>query len=143
MHKHLFLVILFILGFGIHTAFALSEEEYQDLISSSPEFKEIDGKLGKVWKEVYANLPEKDKNYNQRGQQEWEKKLRDEHAKNFIKQGMSKAEAYTKATQERINMLRIIEHNSKLDYEDILAGRSWPDYYFEDWYQKNCKKKAQ
>lgn len=143
MHKHLFLVILFILGFGIHTAFALSEEEYQDLISSSPEFKEIDGKLGKVWEEVYANLPEKDKNYNQRGQQEWEKKLRDEHAKNFIKQGMSKAEAYTKATQERINMLRIIEHNSKLDYEDILAGRSWPDYYFEDWYQKNCKKKAQ
>lgn len=143
MNKSLFFVVFWVLGVGIHTAFALSEEEYQDLISASSEFKQTDEELGKVWNEVYANLPEKDKNYNQRGQQEWEKKLREEHAKNFMKQGMNKAEAYIKATQERINMLRIIEHNSKLDYEDILAGRSWPDYYFEDWYQKNLKKKAQ
>lgn len=143
MNKQLFFAFLFVLGLAAPTAFALTDTEYQDLIATSAEFREIDEKLGSVWNEVYANLPEKDKNYNQRGQLEWEKKLRDEHAKNFMKQGMSKAEAYTKATQERINMLRIIEHNSKLDYEDILAGRSWPDYYFEDWYQKNLKKKAQ
>ncbi len=141
MKKSVVLAFLFVFVLGVSSAFALSDEEYRALVASSPEFKEADQNLGSVWKEFYAGLSEKDKKYYKTGQQQWVKKWRDDDAKKLMKNlGVSKAEAYTQVTRRRVNTLRILQHNSKLSQEEILAGQSWPDHYFEDWYQEQLKQ---
>ena len=62
MTKSAFFVFLLILMLGATTAFALTNDEYQTLISTSQAFREVDEELGRVWKEVYGELSEQDKN---------------------------------------------------------------------------------
>ena len=119
---------------------ALTDEEYRELTASSPSFRQTDEELRRVWKEVYGGLSEKDRKYHLDGQRKWVGKWRDDDAEKLMKNGMSRADAYTKVTRKRINMLLIIQHNSRLSSEDIIAGRAWPDYYFEDWYRQGSRK---
>ena len=140
MKKSAFFVFLLVLTLGVTSAFALTDDEYRILISTSQAFKEADKELGRVWKEVYEGLSEKDKKYHMDGQQKWIRKWRDDYVQNVMKLGMSKAEAYTEATLKRINLLRILQHNSKLSEADNAAGRAWPDYYFEEWHQEQLRQ---
>ena len=141
MTKSAFFVFLLILMLGATTVFALTNDEYQTLISTSQAFREVDEELGRVWKEVYGELSEQDKKYHLDAQRKWIRKWRDEDARGLMKRlGMSKADAYTKVTRRRIDMLHILQHNSKLSDEDRAAGRAWPDYYFEEWHQQNIRQ---
>ena len=141
MKKSAFFVFLLVLTLGVTPAFALTDNEYRILVSTSQAFKEADEELGKVWKEVYGGLSEKDQKFIMKSQQYWIKEWRDTVLKRLMKQGMSKTDAYTKVTKDRINMLRIYQHNSKLSEEDKAAGRvGWPDYYFEEWHQEQLRQ---
>ena len=102
MKKSAFFVFLLVLTLGVTSAFALTDDEYRILISTSQAFKEADKELGRVWKEVYEGLSEKDKKYHMDGQQKWIRKWRDDYVQNVMKLGMSKAEAYTEATLKRM-----------------------------------------
>ena len=63
MKKSAFFVFLLVLTLGVTSAFALTDDEYRILISTSQAFKEADKELGRVWKEVYEGLSEKNKKH--------------------------------------------------------------------------------
>lgn len=123
--------LLFVLGallISSQPAAALSDSEYQQLVKTSPEFMDADRRLSAFWKEVYGSLEGEYKKEVMAGQREWVKNGRDASARKYMAQGMDKGQAYAKAVEERINVLRVIQENSQLS-EDQSGSAKADDFY--------------
>lgn len=108
--------------------FALSEADYKMLKETSDKFRAEDQQLGKYWKELMSRLDDESKQLLRKEQREWLKSARDAEARTFMAGGMSKADAYAKATQLRANQLRVALENSYLSPEE--AGRAKADDFY-------------
>lgn len=107
---------------------ALSDAEYRQLVKTSPEFRDADRRLSAFWKEIYGNLEGEYKKEVMAGQREWVNNGRDAAARKYMAQGMNKGQAYAKAVDERINVLRVIQENSQLS-EDQAGSAKADDFY--------------
>lgn len=87
------------------SAFALSDAEYRRLKRTSSEFRKADNELTEVWKGLKVSLPTKVFMELQKSQREWVHKGRDDAARKYIREGYSRAEAYTMATNDRAELL--------------------------------------
>ena len=87
------------------SAFAISDAEYRRLKRTSSEFRKADNELTEVWKGLKASLPTKVFMELQKSQREWVHKGRDDAARKYIREGYSRAEAYTMATNDRAELL--------------------------------------
>lgn len=87
------------------SAFALSDSEYLKLKKSNMDFARADKRLSNVWTNVKKSLPKKVFTELQKLQREWIASGRDEAANEYIEQGYSRAEAYTMATNDRVDAL--------------------------------------
>ena len=112
-------------------AYALSDTEYNDLISSSHDFKEADTEMNNLWDNLYKNLKQERKLIILKDQLHWLNNKRDDIASEYIKKGLNWQYAYTQTTLERINVLRILEYNSSLPQQLINPSASRPiKFYF-------------
>ena len=96
-------------------AFALSDAEYLKMKRNSQSFARADRKLTNVWNKLKKSLPDYAFQELQKNQREWIKKGRDDAAKNYIKEGYSRTEAYTLATNDRANNLPELAEDYKND----------------------------
>lgn len=125
------IAFLFVLGallISAQPSAALSEPEYQQLVKTSPEFRDADRRLSAFWIEVYGSLEGEYKKEVMAGQREWVKNGRDAAASKYMAQGMDKGRAYAKAVDERVNVLRVIQENSQLS-EDQAGSAKADDFY--------------
>lgn len=112
-------------------AYALSDTEYNDLISSSHDFKEADTEMNNLWDNLYKNLKQERKLIILKDQLHWLNNKRDDIVSEYIKKGLNWQYAYTQTTLERINVLRILEYNSSLPQQLINPSASRPiKFYF-------------
>ncbi len=86
-------------------AFALSDAEYLKMKKNNQSFARADRKLTNVWNKLKKSLPEYAFEELQKNQREWLKSGRDYAANAYIKEGYSRTEAYTFATNDRANKL--------------------------------------
>ena len=100
-----FFSILTLLILIASPSFALSDAEYLKMKRNSQSFVRADRKLTNTWNKLKKSLPEDAFEDLQKNQREWIKKGRDDAAKNYIKEGYSRTEAYTLATNDRANKL--------------------------------------
>ena len=103
--KRFISVLVFVMMLS-SAAFALSDAEYNRMKKHSKSFAEADRRLSRVWHEIKDDMPEKQFKILQSEQREWIDDGRDREARRYIKKGYSKTEAYTKATNERVDKLR-------------------------------------
>ncbi|MBQ7608140.1 MAG: hypothetical protein IJU76_09255 [Desulfovibrionaceae bacterium] len=119
----LFLFILSNILFA-QSSFALSDQEYTNLLRTSVEFKIMDQVLGKDWKEL-MQLTKRDKQYQESlraDQRNWVKSERDRIAKEFMNYGISRDLAYAKAALARVNELAVPLYNARLSRQDQERG---------------------
>ena len=83
------------------SAFGLSDKEYTQMMKSSRAFREADKFLNECYKECKQTLPRSEFKRVDEEQREWIKSGRDESAQDFIDDGMTRTEAYTKVTEMR------------------------------------------
>ena len=88
------------------SAFALSDEEYLRLKKSNADFARADRELTQTWKRLKDSMPKRAFRILQDEQREWIDFLRDRVAEDYMDEGYSRAEAYTMATNERIDELK-------------------------------------
>ena len=106
------------------SAFALSDAEYLKMKRNSQSFARADRKLTNVWNKLKKSLPDYAFQELQKNQREWIKKGRDDAAKKYIKEGYSRTEAYTLATNDRANNLPGLAE----DYENDNEPQSEPGF---------------
>ena len=87
------------------SAFALSDAEYRKLKRTSSDFRRADNELTAVWNELKESLSAKVFAELQKNQRDWIRKGRDDAARKYIREGYSRAEAYTMATNDRAELL--------------------------------------
>lgn len=109
-------IFFLILSFNLSGAspLTLTDQEYREFIKTSSAFKKADQMLTAIWKETKANLSPEDYKAALSKQKVWIRTGRDKKAKEYIS-SMSKADAYAKATMDRVNELAEI-----LDFPDLL-----------------------
>lgn len=66
-------------------AYALSDTEYNDLISSSHDFKEADTEMNNLWDNLYKNLKQERKLIILKDQLHWLNNKRDDIVSEYIK----------------------------------------------------------
>lgn len=120
------ILLCFVLSAG--QTFALSDAEYNSLAKSSSEFRQADKELNKFWKVTIGQLDGDYKKQVLNEQRQWVKTGWDKTAQKFMAQGLSKSAAYTKAIQERINQLRVIQENSALSENEMGSAKA-DDFY--------------
>ena len=102
--KRLMSIIAVVLVFTV-PAFALSDAEYLRMKKSSADFAEADEFLTDAYNNVKSVMSRSDFASIKEEQREWIKSGRDKAARAFMREGYSKMEAYTKATEERAEEL--------------------------------------
>ena len=110
--------------------YALSDTEYNNLINSSHDFKEADTEMNILWANLYSNLQKERKLIISKDQLHWLNNKRDDIASEYIKKGLNWQYAYTQATLERINVLRILEYNNNLIKQLINPSASRPIEFY-------------
>ena len=96
-------IMIYFLSFG--TSFALSDEDYLRMKRDNPEYARAEQNLTRVWNELKSSMP-KDKYYILlQEQRDWIRSERDAFAAGYMKQGYSRVEAYTMATNDRADYL--------------------------------------
>jgi len=100
-----FLSVLALLILISAPAFALSDAEYLKMKRNNQSFARADRKLTNTWNKLKKSLPDYVFEELQKDQRQWIKKGRDDAAKSYIKEGYSRVEAYTLATNDRANKL--------------------------------------
>ena len=98
--KHLMSIVAVVLVFTV-PAFALSDAEYLRMKKSSADFAEADKFLSDAYNNVKNVMPRSEFASIKEEQREWIKSGRDEAAQDFIDDGMTRTEAYTKVTEMR------------------------------------------
>jgi len=136
--KRLFSIAAIIFIFCV-PAFALSDSEYLKMKKDS-DYAEADRILTKAYNDAKNSMNDSDFAKLKRSQRQWISKGRDEYARNLIREGYSKVEAYTQATLERAKEIRNEITLSTLSISDIAGYYDNGDevYLFIDW--KNRKK---
>ena len=86
-------------------AFGLSDAEYRRLKRTNSDFRRADTELSQVWTRLKGSLSSKVFEELQKNQREWIRKGRDDAARKYIREGYSRAEAYTMATNDRTEAL--------------------------------------
>ena len=94
-------------------AFGLSDAEYRRLKRTSSDFRQADNELSEVWNSLRGSLSSKAFSKLQKLQREWIRKGRDDAARKYIREGHSRAEAYTMATNDRAEELPKIAERLK------------------------------
>ena len=130
MNIFLSLTVIFMLLLWGAPVNALSDADYTAFIKSSPEFRNEDQKLGNVYKKIMKETEGEYKTQIRDDQRKWLKTDLDQEAAGYMKKGMSKIKAYTRAYHNRYNILRVIDENNNLSEADIAAGRVKPDDYY-------------
>ena len=102
--KRIFIALVLVLAVSA-SAFALSDAEYRRLKRTSSDFRRADNELTQVWKELKESLSSKVFAELQKNQREWIREGRDDAARKYIREGYSRAEAYTMATNDRAELL--------------------------------------
>ena len=102
--KRFMSIIAVVLVFAV-PAFALSDAEYLRMKKSSADFAEADEFLSDAYNNVKSVMPRSEFASIKEEQREWIKSGRDEAARAFMREGYSKVDAYTKATEERAEEL--------------------------------------
>ncbi len=90
------------------SAFGLSDKEYLKMKKNSRAFREADAFLTECYNECKDTLPYSEFKKVQQEQREWLKSERDELARDFMDDGYSRTEAYTKVTEMRADDLHQI-----------------------------------
>ena len=103
--RRIFAAFAFLLVFAA-SAFALSDAEYLKMKKNSSAFAKADRELSQAWSEAKKVLNKSDFNALKKEQQKWIASRRDDEAENLIDGGMSRAEAYTEVTRERVKVIR-------------------------------------
>ena len=86
-------------------AAALSDADYLQMKRDSPEYASAEQNLTRVWKDLKNSMPQ-DKYYILlQEQRDWIRAERDAFAAGYMRQGYSRVEAYTMATNDRANFL--------------------------------------
>ena len=86
-------------------AFGLSDAEYRRLKRTNSDFRRADTELSQVWTRLKGSLSSKVFEELQKNQREWIRKGRDDAARKYIREGYSRVEAYTMATNDRTEAL--------------------------------------
>lgn len=87
------------------SAFALSDAEYLRMKKNNADFARADKRLTQVWNKLKASLSRRAFSELQDLQKDWIAYGRDEEAENLMREGYSRAEAYTMATSDRADDL--------------------------------------
>ena len=90
------------------SAYGLSDKEYLRMKKKNADFREADEFLTECYNECKDTPPPAKFKQIQKEQREWLKSGRDETAADFIEDGMTRTEAYTKATEMRADDLHQI-----------------------------------
>ena len=125
-------ILLFLAAFLLASSpcFALSDAEYRQMRSSSPEFKQADRELGAIWKRIMKLAKGADRQNLLEDQRVWVSWGRDESAQAFMDAGLGRTFSYTRATIKRVHQLQAVEHNLMLSPRDQAAGRGVKDDIF-------------
>ncbi len=105
------------------SALALSDKEYRQMKKSSPSFAGADKELNQVWKEALKVLGKTELNELKQQQKKWTASGRDQDAKRHIEEGMTRVEAYTAATNDRVHVLRVIVDEAKKNKKQNVQSR--------------------
>ena len=98
-------------------AFALSDSEYLKMKRNNRDFARADRALTRVWKNLKEELDPEAFDLLQKNQREWIKTGRDNQAKAYIKEGYSRVEAYTMATNDRDKALPELAEDYRLEIQ--------------------------
>ena len=85
---------------------ASENQEYKHMKRNSSQFAEADRRLTLVWREIKNNLTGRQFKVIQSEQRDWLKYGRDHYARAYMKDGYTRVEAYTMATNDRVSALR-------------------------------------
>ena len=110
------------------SSFALSDAEFNKLLKASPEFKAENQNLNQMYKKLMSSVEGDDKIWHRDDQRHWLKAELDKEAREYMAQGLSKAQAYAKAFHARANVLRVAWENSGLSEEDMGRAKADDDY---------------
>jgi hypothetical protein len=100
-------LFVFLILFSSSNIFALSDNDVQELASTSSNFKQAEDRILKTW----LNLPKEFRKQIQKNQIEWIKTTRDSEANALIAKGKSKAESYADVTNFRSDYLENLAQN--------------------------------
>ena len=87
------------------SAFALSDAEYLRMKKNNADFARADKRLTQVWNKLKTSLSKRVFAELQDLQKDWIAFGRDEEAEDLMREGYSRAEAYTMATSDRADDL--------------------------------------
>lgn len=137
MRYILIIALLLITIFNRSSLFALSDKEYEDFKSSSPEFKQADDALSQVWHNLLKIIPQKDKHNIIKDQNRWISHARDNTAIQYMQndKNISVAQAYAKATIDRKHMLeeKLNEYNQQVSNNSNKDDTSYiPDNNYSE-----------
>lgn len=96
-------ILIYFLSFG--TSFALSDEDYLRMKRDNPEYARAEQNLTRVWNELKSSMPKDKYHILLKEQRDWIRSERDAFAAGYMKQGYSRVEAYTMATNDRADYL--------------------------------------
>ncbi len=120
MKRVLFVLsVLAVLSMLVSSAAALSDSEYKEMMKD-PNFAKTEKELSSVWAEAKAKLSKEHFEHLQNSQREWLSKTRDEYAENVMKSDpkLSRVQAYTTATEDRIDDIKSAIWASSMKPED-------------------------
>jgi hypothetical protein len=111
-------LIALLLPFAVRPAFALSDADHKAMLGASEEYRDADEGLNGAWKEAKKILAADEFKKLTAEQREWVKKGRDEEAKALISSGLTKTQAYTEVTMDRILRINNVISRSVLVRSD-------------------------
>lgn len=120
MKRFLFVLsVLAVFSMLVSSAAALSDSEYKEMMKD-PNFAKTEKELSSVWAEAKAKLSKEHFEHLQNSQREWLSKTRDEYAENVMKSDpkLSRVQAYTTATEDRIDDIKSAIWASSMKPED-------------------------
>ena len=99
-------------------AFALSDADHKAMLAASQEYRDADEGLNGAWKEAKKILEADEFKKLIAEQRAWVKKGRDDEAKALISSGLTKTQAYTEATMDRVLYINNVISRSVLVHSD-------------------------
>lgn len=132
--KKILAILLFCCVFPTY-ALALSDADHAYFLKHSPEYRQADAAMTQMWKKVFTPLKGKKRQEMLDSQRQWIRTYRDQIAEDFMEVGLSRPQAYARATFRRVNELRYLNYNltmqssasKPLDY--FLDDTDYPSYY--------------
>lgn len=89
----------------VSSAFALSDSEFLRMKKNNADFARADRRLTKVWRKLKVSTPKRAFAELKELQRDWIAYGRDDEAESLMRDGYSRAEAYTMVTSDRADYL--------------------------------------